>query len=96
MVEVDPELFSRTLLSAGFSEQQVRKIGAEFQKNGFVLDDEALLDRLLESGKDMFTIISIFGRIGIGKDNTVRMIEMRQKKKLGNFVEMYSLEVEDP
>ncbi|MDD5172114.1 MAG: hypothetical protein PHF60_03705 [Candidatus ainarchaeum sp.] len=94
-VEFEPELLNRTLLSSGLSEQQVREIGSDFSKNGFVMEDEALLDKLLEAGKDMPTIIGIFSKIGIGKENTVRMIEIRQKKRLGPMVQVHTLKVEE-
>lgn len=94
-VEFEPELLSRTLLSAGLTEQQVRGIASEFSKNGFVMDDEALLNKLLEAGRDMPSIISIFSKLGIGKETTVRMIEIRQKKRLGPMVEVHTLRVEE-
>ncbi len=94
LVEFEPELLSRILLSSGLTEQQVREIAAEFSKNGFVMEDEAFLDKLLESGRDMATIISIFSKLGIGKETTVRMIEIRQKKRLGPMVEVHTLRVE--
>ena len=94
LVEFEPELLSRTLLSSGLTEQQVREIASEFSKNGFVMEDEAFLDKLLESGRDMPTIISIFSKLGIGKETTVRMIEIRQKKRLGPMVEVHTLRVE--
>lgn len=94
LVEFEPELLSRTLLSSGLTEQQVRAIASEFSKNGFVMEDEAFLDKLLESGRDMPTIISIFSKLGIGKETTVRMIEIRQKKRLGPMVEVHTLRVE--
>jgi len=94
-VEFEPELLSRTLLTNGFTEQQVRRIASEFSKNGFVMEDESFLDRLLDAGKDMPTIINIFSKLGIGKETTVRMIEIRQKKKLGPMVEVYTLRVEE-
>lgn len=94
LVEFEPELLRRTLLSSGLTEQQVREISSEFSRNGFVMEDEALLDKLLEAGRDMPTIISIFSKLGIGKETTVRMIEIRQKKRLGPMVEVHTLRVE--
>lgn len=95
IVEFEPEFFNRTLLSAGLSEQKVRELGNEFTKNGFVIDDEILLDHLLKAGIDMSSIIMVFSRLGLGKATAVRMMEMRQKKKLGKLVEIYTLEVEE-
>jgi hypothetical protein len=94
MVEFEPEFFNRTLLSAGLSEQEVRLIGAEFSRNGDVIEDEVLLERLVDAGLDMSAIITVFSRLGIGKGAAVRMIELRQKKKLGKLVEVYTLEVD--
>ena len=59
------------------------------------MEDEALLDRLLEAGSDMPTIVGIFGKLGIGKENTVRMIEIRQKKRLGPAVQVHTLRVDE-
>jgi hypothetical protein len=42
----------------------------------------------------MYTIISVFDRLGLGKANAVRMLEQRQREKLGNLVNIYSLEVD--
>jgi hypothetical protein len=95
LIEFEPQLLSRTLLSAGLSEQQVREINSEFSKNGFVMEDEAFLDKLLEAGEDMPSVVSIFSKLGIGKETTVRMIEIRQKKKLGPMVEVHTLRVEE-
>jgi len=93
-IEIEPSQFNRSLLSAGFSEAEVREICSEFSKNDFMIEDEALLDKMLRFGKDMYTIITVFERLGIGKSNAVRMLERRQKEKLGSLVNIYSLEVE--
>ncbi|MFH1393824.1 MAG: hypothetical protein ABIH29_02995 [Candidatus Micrarchaeota archaeon] len=95
MIEMRPEELNRALLSMGLTEGEVREIGSEFSKNNFVIEDEMLLDKLLEFGKDMYTIIRLFEKLGIGKGNAVRMMEIRQKQKLGSLVNIYSLEVED-
>lgn len=93
-VEFEPELFNRTLLSAGLTEQQVRQLEVEFTKNDFVIEDEVLLDHLLHCGVDLSRIIMIFSKLGLGKTTAVSMIEMKQKKNLGKLVEIYNLEVE--
>lgn len=95
IIELDPSNFKRSLLSIGFSESQVRDLANEFSKNDFVLEDEFLLDKMLEYGKDMYMIISVFDKLGLGKGNAVRMLEQRQRQKLGNLVNIYSLEVDD-
>lgn len=95
MIELDSAMIHKSLLSAGLSEKEVREINAEFSKNNFVIEDEVLLNKLLEFGKDMFTIITLFDRLGIGKNVAVRMMETRQKKKLGAYVNIYNLEVDD-
>jgi len=94
MVEFEPEFFNRTLLSAGLSEHEVRLIGAEFERNGDVIEDEVLLERLADAGLEMSAIITVFSRLGIGKAAAVRMIELRQKKRLGKLVEVHTLEVD--
>lgn len=95
MVELDPSVFKRSLLTIGFTESQVRDLANEFSKNNFMLDDEFLLEKMLEFGADMYTIISVFDRLGLGKSNAVRMLEQKQRQKLGNLVNIYSLEVDD-
>jgi len=95
MVEFEPEFFNRTLLAEGLSENTVREMELEFSKNGFVIDDEVLLEHLINAGLDMSSIISVFSRLGLGKATAVRMIEIRQKKRLGKLVEIYNLEVEE-
>jgi len=94
IVEIEPSRVNRVLLSSGLSEQEVRRIGSEFSKNNFIMDDEDLLDLLIGFNKDTFTIISVFDRLGLGKNNAVRMMEMRQKQKLGALVNIYELEVD--
>lgn len=95
MVEVEPAVFKKTLLSAGLNEKEVRDIELEFSKNNFMIEDEVLLDKFLHFGKDMFTIISLFNRLGVSKDTVIRMIEMRQKIKLGKSANIYAIEVDD-
>ena len=95
IVEIEPSRVNRVLLSAGLSEQEVRHVGSEFSKNNFIIDDEGLLNLLIGFNKDTFVIISVFDRLGLGKNNAVRMIELRQKQKLGALVNIYELEVDD-
>jgi hypothetical protein len=95
LIELEPSNFNRSLLSIGFSEFEVRELAAEFSKNNFIIDDELLLEKMLEFGKDMYTIISVFDRLGLGKGNAVKMLEQKQRQKLGNLVNIYSLEVDD-
>jgi hypothetical protein len=95
MIEIEPAKLNRTLLSVGLSEQEVRKVNGEFSKNNSLITDEGLLEILLEFNKDTYTIITIFDKIGIGKNTAIRMMEMRQRQKLGTLVNVYNLEVED-
>lgn len=94
-IDLEPSEFNRALLSMGFGESEVRELRAEFSKNNFLIEDELLLDKMLEFGKDMYTIISVFDRLGLGKSNAVFMLEQRQKRKLGNLINIYSLEVDE-
>ncbi|MBN1169851.1 hypothetical protein JXA56_02410 [Candidatus Micrarchaeota archaeon] len=92
-IEFEPEFFNRTLLTAGLTENQVREIAIEFSRNNYVIEDETLLEYLMSTGIDMSSIISIFSKLGIGKATAVKMIEMKQQKKLGKTVQIYGLEV---
>jgi len=95
MVEFEPAAFKKILLSAGLAEAQAREIEMEFSRLEFVLDDSALLDALLRVGADTFAIISVFGRIGIGGDSVVGMMEARERDKLGHLADIHALEIED-
>jgi len=95
-VEVEPGAFSRILFSHGLSDSQIREIASEFSKNNNVIDDETLVGKLSGMGLNMYQLISVFNKLGIGSDNVVRMLERKQKQKLGAFVDIYSLEVDDP
>ena len=94
-IELDPDAFGKLLLSCGLSEPEVRQISSEFAKNGNTLDDEVLAGKLLAMGKELYTIISIFNKLGIGSNNIIRMIERQQAEKVGAFADVYNLEVED-
>lgn len=94
-VEIERSHMRKILLSGGLSEQEVRDVEAEFSRNSYALDDEALLEKLLGFGKDMFTVITIMDRLGVTKTNTVRMIERRQRQRLGALVNIYTLEVDE-
>ncbi len=92
--EFEPENFNRLLLSSGLNEQQVRELELEFTKNSNEISDETLLDYLLKFGMDLPKIIYLFNKLGLGKNTAMSMLEIKQKKKLGKFVEIYHLEVE--
>lgn len=94
-VEIERSQLRKALLSGGLSEQEVREVEADFSRNNYTIDDEALLEKLMGFGKDMFTVITIMDRLGVGKTNAVRMIERRQRHKLGALVNIYTLEVYD-
>lgn len=93
MVEVEPVKFNKVLRSVGLSEVQIKQISSEFSKNDETLDDERLLDMLLFFGKDIYNIISVFEKFGIGRETVVTMVEERQKRRLGGVVDVYTLEV---
>ncbi len=95
LVEFEPRILKKALLANGLSEAQVRDIEAEFFRKNLVLEDEALADKLIQHGKDLHSIITIFSRLGIGKETVVRMLERRAKQKLGSLVDIYTLEVEE-
>lgn len=94
MIRIEPAEFNRILRGAGLSVLQISEIGAEFSKHNDTLDDEALLDMLLLLGKDMHTVITIFEKIGIGRQTAVFLIEARQKRILGGIVDIRTMEVE--
>ncbi len=96
LVEFEPKAFSRILLSHGLNDSQIREITSEFSKNNNVIDDEVLVGKLSAMGFNMYQLISVFNKLGVGSDNVVRMLERKQKQKLGAFVDIYSLEVDDP
>lgn len=93
MVEVEPVKFNKVLRSVGLNEVQIKQISSEFSKNDETLDDERLLDMLLLFGKDIYNIISVFEKFGIGRETVVTMVEERQKRRLGGVVDVYTLEV---
>ncbi|MFH1221944.1 MAG: hypothetical protein V1492_02565 [Candidatus Micrarchaeota archaeon] len=94
LLEMEPAAFNKALLSCGLSEAEVREIGIELSKNNLTLADEALLEKLIQFGKDMFTIIAVFNKLGIGKDTVITLIERRQKQRVGKSADIYSIEVE--
>lgn len=93
-VEIEPQVLRKNLRSAGLSEARIREIEAEFSKNDYEMMDEALLGKLLLSGMDMFGAIAFFGKFGIGESTVVRMMERKERNKLGVSADVYTLEVD--
>jgi len=94
-IEINPTELNKVLISEGLSESQVRIIGAEFKKKDGVISDDELLEKLMEFNRSTFSIISIFERVGIGRDTAIRLIAHKEKSRLGHIAEVVTLEVED-
>jgi len=95
IVEFEPAVFKRIVRSAGLNEAAVRELEMEFSKAGFVLDDAVLLETLLRLGADMFVVVSIFSKLGLGEDNAVRLLERRERERFGAMADIHALEVDD-
>jgi hypothetical protein len=93
-VEIEPHVFRKDLRSAGLDETQIREIESEFSRNDYEMTDEALLGKLLSFRMDMLGVIALFGRLGIGEGTVMRMLEKRERDKLGMYADVYTLEVD--
>lgn len=93
-VEIEPHVFRKGLRSAGLNEAQIREIESEFSRNDYEMTDEALLGKLLSFRMDLFGALALFGRFGIGEGTVMRMLERRERNKLGIYADVYTLEVD--